>query len=259
MRKLAIILWLLSTRLGRAQWEVFDPAIMGETIKQVAMTGQQIDLALKQLKQLSTEVERLGNPASINPAGAAAVIESLGAKSLVKTWNDLRGEATASAAFHSDGDGLYRVIGETVTTADGQQTPRDSDEYRKYDAITRAAVALEIVLGNTAVRREKVRDEIKSTTAQLQSATTMAEVAKLQGVLASQNATLSAIDREGDAALKRLLLQIAANNNDTAKQEEARREERIADFKSSTQKLSDFLKPDCSPVQIPDPRNAPQP
>jgi hypothetical protein len=78
--------------------------------------------------------------------------------------------------------------------------------------------------------------------------------------LAAQSATLAAIDREGDAALKRLLLQIAANNNDAAKQEEARREERVADFKGATQKLSDFLKPDPSAVQVPDPRSArPQP
>jgi len=55
--------------------------------------------------------------------------------------------------------------------------------------------------------------------------------------------------------MNHLLLQHVANQTDADKQEHARLEERIVDFKTAQQKLGQFLIPNTTPVQIPDPRS----
>jgi hypothetical protein len=92
----------------------------------------------------------------------------------------------------------------------------------------------------------------------LQTATTMAEVAKLTGVLNAQNAELAAIDREREAPLSRVLMQHIENQTDDARQALARREERVADFRAAAEKLATFLTPDTTPVRLRDPRTRQQ-
>ncbi|PWU19874.1 MAG: hypothetical protein C5B50_05440 [Verrucomicrobia bacterium] len=232
----------------RADLPVIDPSVLAQAIEEVQLT-------IEQVHQITTEVQRLGDPITIKLPGAAAVIASLGIKGDFQTWTDLRNSATASAAFLYDGDGLYHVIGESITNADGQTTPRAGLPYRKFDAVIRAAAALEKTMNDTEVRRQHLRDEIKSTTAQLEVAPTISEVQKLQATLAAQAAELGAIDREREAAMNHLLLQHVANQTDADKQEHARLEERIVDFKTAQQKLGQFLIPNTTPVQIPDPRS----
>lgn len=68
------------------------------------------------------------------------------------------------------------------------------------------------------------------TTRALQSATTDAEVQKLQGTLASQNAQLTALQGDVQNAATQVLVQDALNRNDEEKQEQARREKDAAEW-----------------------------
>ena len=88
MKKTIIILLATATLTARAQWAVIDPAVLAQTILEVETTTEQLD-------QLKTEVQQLGNPASIIPVGSGAIIKSLGQLGVVKDWTDIRGSATA--------------------------------------------------------------------------------------------------------------------------------------------------------------------
>ena len=83
----------------------------------------------------------------------------------------------------------------------GCKFKRNPDTFRKFDAVVRAAAALEGVMGDTDTRRQQVRADIKATTESLQTASTLADVQKLQATLAAQSAELAAIDREREAAM----------------------------------------------------------
>jgi len=233
---------------ARADLPVIDPALLAQALEQMQIT-------LGQLRQITTEVERLGNPATYRPAGANAAIQSLNALGVGKTWSELRNLASGQAAMTDVGGGLYRAVGQAITTSTGLQYSRPADDFRKFDAITEATSTLEAVLKDTEVRRQKARDDIKATTEQLRVAQTVAEIQKLQGVLAAQAADLGSIDRERDAALNRVLIQKIENENDVAKQAQARQENRVVDFQSSQQTMGQFLTPNTNPVRIPDPRN----
>ena len=233
--------------LARADLPVIDPSVLAQAIQQVQLTTEQ-------LKQLTTEVRRLGDPASFLPVGANQIIESLTQHGVGKTWDELRNFADGHAAMLYDGDGLYRPVGQTITAADGNQVARPIEDYKKFDAIAQATSTLEAVMKDTEARRQRVRDEVKSTTEQLRVAQTVSQIQKLQGVLNAQAAELAAIDREREGALNHVLAQKVENDTDATRQAQARQEERIVDFQSAQQRLMQFLVPDTRPVQIPDPR-----
>ena len=244
---LILVVSLATTMAVKADLPVIDPSILIQSIAEVQLTIQQVE-------QITTEVKRLGDPASFLPAGASEVIQSLSQTGVGKTWNQLRNLADGEAAMLYDGDGLYHAVGQAITTSDGSQVPRSAEDYKKFDAIAQATSTLEAVMKNTEVRRQQVLDQIKSTTGQLRTAQTVSETQKLLGVLSAQAAELGAIDRERQGALNRVEAQKVENETDAAKQAQAHQEESIVDFQAAQQKLGQFLIPNTSSVQIPDPR-----
>jgi hypothetical protein len=242
---LSALLVLARPVLG--QIPVIDVSVLAQVIEDVR-------LATEQLRQLRTEVERLGDPGAVRLGTVQDLLHNLGLTGVGKTLEELRAMATGDASLQYDGNGLYRPPGDIITTADGRQFPRAVDQYRKFDAVTRTKAALEDVMQDTEKRRQQLREEIKATVAALLAAPTISEVSKLSGLLTAQNAELSAIDRERDAALSRVLVQQTENQADAARQELAEREERVAEFRAASDKLSQFLTPNMSTVHIPDPR-----
>ena len=239
--------WLVLPATVHANLPVIDVSVLAQSIQEVV-------IATEQVKQITAEVKRLGDPATILPQSADQIISSLGQTGVGKSWHELRLLADGTAALAYDGNGLYKVIGQNITTSDGAQVIRQVDDYKKFDAIAQATSTLEEVMKDTEGRRQQVRDQIRSTTDQLKNAQTLAEVQKLQGVLNAQSAELGAIDRVREAALNHVVVQMVENETDAAKQEQARKEERVVDFQSAQQKLGQFLIPNTTPVQIPDPR-----
>jgi len=247
MKKIILCFVLALAPSTRAQIPVTDLSVLAQVIEDVRLATEQLNL-------LKTEVERLGNPAAIRPVGAVEVIQSLGVIGLGKTLDELQGLADGNAGLFYSANGLYRPVGDTITTDDGQTHARPAGDYRKYDAVTLAKSVLEDVLRDTETRRENIRGQIARTTSQLQAAETVAEVQKLQAVLNALGTDLAAIDRERDAAMQRVFTQHIENQTDAARQEQAHREERTVDFRAASEKLGRFLTPDSTPVRIPDPR-----
>jgi len=240
---------MLVADLAMAQIPVTDVSVLAKVIEDV-------QVATEQLNQLKLQVERLGNPAAFSPAAAGELMRSLANTGVGKTLDELRARANGATSLSYDGNGLYRAPGTVITTADGKNFDRPVIPYRKFDAVNRAKATLEDVMRDTEERRQQLRQQIKTTVSQLQSADTVAAVQKISGLLLAQNSELAAIDREREAALSRLLAQKIENETDAARQEQARREERAVDFRSATDKLGSFLIPNTAPVRIPDPRTS---
>ncbi|MCP5523232.1 MAG: hypothetical protein H7A46_16985 [Verrucomicrobiales bacterium] len=246
MKTLVLVFSFAGLPALHSQVAVFDASVFGQVIKDV-------QIATDQLQELQGLVERLGDPGDVQLQPAVALMRSLGRLGVGVGLDDLQEAASGTDAVLYHAHGLYMPVQKVITTADGTEFPRDLDVYRKFDAIPRARSAMEDVMADTAKRRQRIRDQMLVTTAQVQISDNFAEIAKLHAVLTAQGAELAAIDRERDAAIDRVLAQQIENSTDAAKQEVARREERMVDFQVATQKLAEFLTPDTTPVQIPDP------
>ena len=248
MKPIIVLTLILTAATAGAQIPVTDLANLAQALQQVTVASQQ-------LTQLETELKRMGDPAAIGAKMVPALIQSLGRLGVGQTGLELRTSATGTAGVAYDGDGLYIPPTEVILTSDGQQFQRQLEPYKKFDAVTRGRAALEQVMQDTEERRQQLRRQIQSSISQLQSAKTMAEVQKVQGTITAESAELAAIDREREAAINSIQVQGIENQTDAARQELARLEERLVEFRSASDKVGHLLTPDPTPIVIPDPRN----
>jgi hypothetical protein len=241
-----LIYLVIATLPAVAQMAVIDPAVLAQTLKEVV-------LMTEQLEQAKLEIQRLGDPESILPKTATDLVEILEKTGEGKTLQQIRDVATGASALAYQAQGLYRAPGEVIRRADGLTMTRAVEAYRKFDAVTQARMTLDKVLEDTELRRQQIRGQVQRTLNRLHGASTMAEVEKLQGILTAQNAELSAVDRERDAAASRVVVQQIENQTDAERQEVARREEHLAAFRQAQDRLNHMLTPETSLVRIPNP------
>jgi hypothetical protein len=98
-----------------------------------------------------------------------------------------------------------------------------------------------------------LKDEIAQTTEQLKSATTDAEVQKLQGILVGLSAALNNTDYEINQATASALVQDIANRNDKQRQDEAQKQQQHAEFTEAVQQYGDTFKLLNAPTAFPTP------
>lgn len=248
-KALVLTMFFIVTRV-QAQWVVYDPTVWWQTVINTLLVSNQ-------LEHTTLIVDRMGDPAAIREViGANGIIAGIVQAGTGQTLDQLQMSVSGTAAFWYDGNGLYRVIQDSIATPDGKFVKRAADGYKKYDAVNLTTTDFKAVHDDTETRRLMLLNEIKATTEQTVNATTDAEVQKLQAIAASQATLLGAIDRERDAALGRVAVQDIENRNDEAKQQQARKEERIIDFKEASGRFTQFLSPDTSTMIIPATRSA---
>lgn len=223
-------------------------------VSAIAQAIEQVRIATAQLEQAKTELERLGDPRVIKTEAANALLQSLSQVGAGRTLLEIQVESTPVGGTLFDANGLYRPPTDILQTAGGAIIARPTQEYRKYDAIEQSVITHENVMYDTEERRKSLRAQIQEALRQLQKAPTMAEVAKLQGLLTALHAELATVDRERDTALSRVLVQQVYNQTDGARQQQARREETEASIQQATKKLGEGFKVDTTPIRIPSPR-----
>ena len=146
---------------------------------------------------------------------------------------------------------VQQSIGETFTTPGGYELPRAEELYRKFAASQRATRNFESVYDDVSQRRGVLKGRIAETTQQLQASTSDAETQKLTGVITGYNAELAAIDKEVDGALAESLVLDIQNREDREKQEQARKEERMAEFSEAMSNYSKTFRIDDAPPAFP--------
>ena len=257
---------LVAASLANAQVVVIDPTAIAhnqanhvvDLAKYVEMVNnqiRQINTMTQELQQVTAYVKAFGDPSKLlNIVGANQLIGSLQQTGVGQTLTQLQRSANGLQALQYNGNGLYQSLGQTFTTPSGAQVPRLEDLYRKYGAIQDDSRNFQSVTTDVLARRANLRNQIASTTTQLQAATTDAETQKLTGVLVGYNAELATVDHEIDNAAGQVLTQDAENRADKERDDQARREERQAQTEESFRRYGEVFQLETTPPTFPDGR-----
>ncbi len=226
---------------ARAQWIVYDPTMNIEQIldeaesiaKYVTMIDnqvQQINTLTSQLSEFKNYEAVFGNPGKVVLSMVAPLNADLQSLEPGLNLENLVASANGNIALTYNDSGIYATVGTSFQTPRGQTVQRPANQYEPFAAVINTASNYVAVADNAAKRRATIKDQIAQTTQQLQNATTDAEVQKLQGVLASQNADLASTDDELNQAADSALVQDIQNRNDQQKQVQALTEQQNAEF-----------------------------
>ena len=263
---LSIALYLSAAPLVTAQVVVIDPtAIAHNQANHIVDLAKYVEMVNNQLKQITTMTQELqqvtayvkafGDPSSLlNITGANQLISSLKQTGVGQTIGQLQQVANGLQALQYTGNGLYTNLGSTFTTPGGLRLPRAEELYRKYGAIQQSSQNFQGVTTDVLARRANLRNQIASTTTQLQAATTDAETQKLTGVLVGYNAELATVDHEIDNAAGQVLTQDAENRADKERDDQARREERQAQTEESFRRYGEVFQLETTPPTFPNGR-----
>lgn len=236
---------------AHAQFIVEDPAAIAQSATQhlaevakfkemIDKQVEQINLLTSQLDQISAYVDAFGDPSSLlNITGADKIISQLRLPSSGQLLGDLQRSSSGATSLTNTSGGLFRPI-ESINIS-GVEVPRREELYRKYGALEDTETNYRTVHEESADRIKTLKDDISDTTRALQSATTDAEVQKLQGTLASQNAQLTALQGDVQNAATQVLVQDALNRNDEEKQAHAQREKDAAEWGITTKEFDKLM------------------
>lgn len=247
----------LAPNKANAQFIVEDPAAIAQSaiqhtidlakyVEMISKQVEQINLLTSQLNQITAYVDAFGDPSSLlSITGADQIIGQLRLPSSGQLLGNLqRASSGATSLTNTSGD-LFRSI-ENINIS-GVEVPRHEELYRKYGALEDTEANYRTVHEESADRIGTLKESISDTTRALQSATTDAEVQKLQGTLASQNAQLTALQGDVQNAATQVLVQDALNRNDEEKQEQAQREKDAAEWGITTKQFDELMTlPDLS-------------
>src|SRR6266498_2231938 len=254
---------LVAASLANAQVVVIDPtAIAHNQANHVVDLAKYVQMVNNQLKQITTMTQELqqvtayvkafGDPSSLlNITGANQLISSLKQTGVGETIGQLQQAANGLQALQYTGNGLYTNLGSTFTTPGGVRLPRAEELYRKYGAVQQTSQNFQGVTNDVAARRANLRNQIASTTTQLQAATTDAETQKLTGVIVGYNAELTTVDHEIDNAAGQVLTQDAENRAGKERDDQARREERQAQIEESVRRYGEVFQLETAPPTFP--------
>ncbi|HEY5769743.1 MAG TPA: hypothetical protein VIS71_07855 [Terrimicrobium sp.] len=244
--------WVVTNPISDALGEIQHFEDIAKAVEMINNQVEQINTLTQQLQQIQAYVKAFGDPEQLlNIVGADALIDSLNTSGVGQTLGELQSLASGVEALRDNANGLYQSVGETFTTPGGYELPRAEELYRKFAASQRATQNFESVYDDVSQRRGVLKARIADTTQQLQASTTDAETQKLAGVITGYNAELAAIDKEVDQALAQSLVLDIQNREDREKQEEARKEERIAEFSEAMRSYSQVFRIDDAPPSFP--------
>jgi hypothetical protein len=260
---ISLVFSLIAAPLLPAQVVVIDPTAIAQSqtnhlvdlAKYVEMVNnqlKQITTMTQELQQVTAYVKAFGDPSSLlNITGANQLIGSLKQTGVGQTIGQLQQAANGIQALEYTANGLYTNLGSTFTTPGGVQLPRAEELYRKYGAVQQNSQNFQGVTTDVLSRRANLRNQIASTTTQLQAATTDAETQKLTGVLVGYNAELATVDHEIDNAAGQVLTQDAENRADKERDDQARREERQAQMEETFRRYGEVFQLETTPPTFP--------
>jgi hypothetical protein len=226
---------------ARAQWIVYDPVNdiqqvldeaenIAEYVTMIDNQVQQITTLGNQLSEFKNYEALFGNPSQVVLSMVAPLDADLQSLEPGLNLENLVANANGNTALTFNDNGIYATVGTSFQTPGGQTIQRPADQYKPFASIINTASNYVSVADNAAQRRATIKDQIAQTTQQLQSATTDAEVQKLNGVLASLNSDLASTDDEVNQAASSAMVQDIQNRNDQQKQILALTEQQNAEF-----------------------------
>ena len=249
---------------ARAQWVVFDPTAQIQSIintaQEVAQFITMIENQVQQIQSLTDQLnefknyEKLfGDPKAVLLTTVQPLVTDLRKTELGQTLTALEGAVDAGQAMLYDANGLFSSIGTTFTTPNGATVTRREAPYLPVAAVQKATDNYLAVVADASARRIALKAEIARTTEALKSATTDAEVQKLQGVLTGLSAALNNTEYEISQATTAALVQDIANRNEAQRQAEAKKEQQHAEFTEAVTKYGQTFRLMNAPTAFPTP------
>jgi hypothetical protein len=249
---------------ARAQWVVFDPTAQIQSIINTAQeVAQFVTMIQNQVQQIQSLTDQLnefknyeslfGDPKAVLLSTIQPLIGDLKKTELGQTLTTLESTISTTDAMLYNASGLFESIGTTFTTPNGQSITRQTVPFKPIAAVQKTTDNYLSVSTDAAARRVALKNQIAATTEQLKSATTDAEVQKLQGVLIGLTAALNNTDYEINQATASALVQDVANRNDAQRQIEAKKEQQHAEFTEAVQKYGQTFRLMNAPTAFPTP------
>lgn len=249
---------------ARAQWIVYDPA---NTVQSIVNTAQEVakfvEMINNQVQQIQTLEDQLnefkhyeslfGDPKAVLLTTVQPLVTDLRKTELGQTLTELKGAVDAGEAMLYNANGLFSSIGTTFTTPNGATVTRRETPYLPVAAVQKTTDNYLAVAADASARRIAFKEEIARTTEALKSATTDAEVQKLQGVLTGLSAALNNTEYEISQATTAALVQDIANRNEAQRQNEAKKEQQHAEFREAVQKHGQTFRLMNAPTAFPTP------
>lgn len=152
-----------------------------------ATLTQLLNEAQTQNEKLQTTLDRMGDPSSVNLASIQIIKDDiLDSATALKTRDEQRAMMTGltgAEVFDNDAFGLMEPIGSTVTKDDGTVVERDPEKYRMDAAVQAQVEEFNNVREKALQRKKLLMNEIKEVTQDMQDATDLATIQKLQGMI----------------------------------------------------------------------------
>ena len=244
----SFVLFMFGLRGFAAGMPVFDIANWEQAILQLITLSNQLAQHQQLLKQL-------GDAATIQQVvGAAQTLAELAQAGLGKSQADINATITGQAGLRHDGQGLYQPVDPVIQLPNGRSIPRSPEDYKKFEAVQKAASRLDSVTLEALDRRKALRAAQLETAKRLEVATSDAEIQKLKGIQAAQAGEQATLHSEISEAAMQVLVQRAKNEDDRARQEQADLEARTANLHHALTNALKFFQADSRPSMIPDPR-----
>ncbi len=246
MKSFPFILALLWVPAATAQWIVNDPVNTSVNLGiQTAQTANHIEVLKywadqlaslnRQIRQLEEQLneqrrirEVLGNPTL---AGSQLIMDKLAPAELARTYGEtlrqVRRMANATNSLQRSAEGIYGQLDDRTVLH--QPFTRQTAPYLRYAAVDNQADQLAQVYDETTLRQAALQADLSTTLVQLKSATTQAEVDKLNVKVAALNGQLQLLAQERRDQTDQLLAQQIQNENQAAKERLDWREKQIAE------------------------------
>ncbi len=202
MKRLIALTTIVGLTITSARaFTVYDPKmdanLVRQTAQEMAKFAEMINNQVKQIKTLTDQLNEFkhyeslfGDPKAVVLTTVQPLITDLRKTELGQTLTALEGAVDASQAMLYNANGLFSSIGTTFTTPNGTTVTRREAPYLSVAAVQKTTDNYLAVAADASARRIALKAEIARTTEALKSATTDAEVQKLQGVLTGLSACL---------------------------------------------------------------------
>ncbi len=240
---------LLFASTACAQLAVFDPANYAvnaavqsatqanhvEVLRQWATQLEKLNQQLRQLDDLIATQRRIRDVAG-DPVGAGVhVAGALGATELARSYGEtmqaVRRLTDAALSLRRTSEGIYRRLDDKTVLGAG--FTRRTELYRPYAAVERQADNLEQVFVQTDAREVTLQADLATAVVALRTASTQAEVDKLNGTIAALNGQLATLAAHRRDEADKLRAQQILNENQAEKERHDTLEKQIAEERQS--------------------------